>query len=99
MISPDQQDFTVPNYAAIRKTTKNKCNNALSEPLSDFDYGIAEVVTTVRLHVSSENNGAGLKCIRGLGKEPIGKSVRVLVFYAATGRAVPEDLWSPLVCE
>lgn len=63
MISPDQQDFTVPNCAAMRKTTKNKCNNALSEPLSDFDNGIIEVVTTVRLHVSSANSGAGLKFV------------------------------------
>lgn len=69
----------------MRKTTNKECNNGLSELLSGDDFIVIQVVATVRLHVSSVNSDVGLEFIRGLGKEPIGVSARVLVFYAATG--------------
>lgn len=59
--------------------------SATSELLSGCDFNVIQVVATVRLHVSSVNSDVGLAFIRGPGKEPIGVSARVLVFYAATG--------------
>lgn len=85
LISPDQQKFTVLRHEDMRETTNSKCKNGLSELLSGDDFNSIQVLATVRLHVSSVNSDVGLELIRGPGKEPIGVSARVLVFYAATG--------------
>lgn len=77
--------FTVLKHEDMHETTNSECNNGLSELLSGDDFNVIQVVATVRLHVSSANSVVGLKFIRGPGKEPIGVSARVLVFYAATG--------------
>lgn len=87
LISPDQQRFTVLKHEDMREATNSECNNGLSELLSGDDFNVIQAVATVRLacELSSVNSVVGLKFISGPGKEPIGVSDRVLVFYAATG--------------